>query len=90
MPMNRSGSKIPKDKFVLAIFPSPVMPDISGVSLARIIKKKKKKGFPITLARSSQEALNCSLIFLPECFILDLPQKLQGPRQDQGNSVRKN
>ena len=46
MPMNRSGSKIPKDKFVLAIFPSPVMPDISGVSLARIIKKKKKKGFP--------------------------------------------
>ena len=90
MPMNRSGSKIPKDKFVLTIFPSPVMPDISGVSLARIITNKQKKGFPITLARSSQEALNCSLIFLPECFILDLPQKLQGPRQDQGNSVRKN
>ena len=46
--MNRSGSKIPKDKVVLTLFPSPVMPDTSGVSLARI-KKKKKKGFPITL-----------------------------------------
>lgn len=68
MPMNRSGSKIPKVQVVLTIFPSPVMPDTSGVSLARK-KKKKKKDL---------------------CFILDLPQKLQGPRQDQGNSVRKN
>lgn len=69
MPMNRSGSKIPKVQVVLTIFPSPVMPDTSGVSLARKKKKKKKKDL---------------------CFILDLPQKLQGPRQDQGNSVRKN
>lgn len=45
MPMNRSGSKIPKVQVVLTIFPSPVMPDTSGVSLAR--KKKKKKKGPV-------------------------------------------
>lgn len=43
MPMNRSGSKIPKVQVVLTIFPSPVMPDTSGVSLARKKKKKKKR-----------------------------------------------
>lgn len=55
MPMNRSGSKIPKVQVVLTIFPSPVMPDTSGVSLARKKKKKRTCASFWTCHRSSKD-----------------------------------